>query len=303
MPRTPIPIHTSDHHAPHRHVGELIDILARAPLSEWVRERAIRAFELLGEAEGRIHGVPADAGRPARGRGDGCAGRRRGCDRGIRAAGHRPDLPSPGCGRQRLGARGARDDPGACARHCGAAGGPGDRHRTARSSAKRRLRPAPCCFACCRRGPRPRAGESWARGAWGAGGRDPEAYPNALRLIVAEAAGEAGDVAVLSTDLDDLSPEYLEPLREALFDGGRARRADVGDADEEGPDRVPGGGGSAPSGGRSGHRRPRPAQHDRGRASPDGAAVHRCPGASWKWTPAAGSTCESRCWTRRMGRG
>ncbi|MBA3556803.1 MAG: DUF111 family protein, partial [Gemmatimonadales bacterium] len=45
------------HHAPHRHLGELIGILERAPISEWVRARAVRAFRLLGEAEGRIHGV------------------------------------------------------------------------------------------------------------------------------------------------------------------------------------------------------------------------------------------------------
>jgi uncharacterized protein (DUF111 family) len=57
-------------------------------------------------------------------------------------------------------------------------------------------------------------------GAWGAGGRDPEGYPNALRLILAEPAAEAGEVVVLSTDLDDLSPEYLEPLREALVSAG-----------------------------------------------------------------------------------
>ena len=61
---------------------------------------------------------------------------------------------------------------------------------------------------------------SWAEARGAPGGRDPEAYPNALRLILAEAAGEAGEVAVLSTDLDDLSPEYLEPLREALVDAG-----------------------------------------------------------------------------------
>ena len=59
------------------------------------------------------------------------------------------------------------------------------------------------------------------RGAWGAGGRDPgrlsqraPADPGASRLA------EAGDVVVLSTDLDDLSPEYLEPLREALVAAG-----------------------------------------------------------------------------------
>ena len=57
-------------------------------------------------------------------------------------------------------------------------------------------------------------------GAWGAGGRDPSSYPNALRLILAEPAAEAGDVVLLSTDLDDLSPEYLDPLREALVSAG-----------------------------------------------------------------------------------
>jgi uncharacterized protein (DUF111 family) len=57
-------------------------------------------------------------------------------------------------------------------------------------------------------------------GAWGAGGRNPTSYPNALRLLLAEPVAEAGDVVVLSTDLDDLSPEYLDPLREALVAAG-----------------------------------------------------------------------------------
>jgi uncharacterized protein (TIGR00299 family) protein len=57
-------------------------------------------------------------------------------------------------------------------------------------------------------------------GAWGAGGRNPENYPNALRLILASAAPEAGEVVLLATDVDDLSPEYLDPLREALFAAG-----------------------------------------------------------------------------------
>src|SRR5438270_2479090 len=46
---------------PHgRHVGELVRLVERAPVSEWVRERAVRAFRLVGEAEGRVHGVPAE---------------------------------------------------------------------------------------------------------------------------------------------------------------------------------------------------------------------------------------------------
>src|SRR5687768_214717 len=43
---------------PHgRHVGELVRMVERAPVSDWVKERAIRAFQLVGEAEGKVHGV------------------------------------------------------------------------------------------------------------------------------------------------------------------------------------------------------------------------------------------------------
>src|SRR4030081_1654705 len=43
---------------PHgRHVGELVRLVERAPGSDWVKERAVRAFQLVGEAEGRVHGV------------------------------------------------------------------------------------------------------------------------------------------------------------------------------------------------------------------------------------------------------
>src|SRR5438093_12922530 len=43
---------------PHgRHVGELVQLVERAPISDWVKERALRAFQLVGEAEGRVHGV------------------------------------------------------------------------------------------------------------------------------------------------------------------------------------------------------------------------------------------------------
>jgi uncharacterized protein (TIGR00299 family) protein len=55
---------------------------------------------------------------------------------------------------------------------------------------------------------------------WGAGSRDPADYPNTLRLVLAETANEAGQVVTLSSDMDDLSPEYIEPLREALVAAG-----------------------------------------------------------------------------------
>src|SRR3989449_2701067 len=46
---------------PHgRHVGELLRFVERATVSDWVKERALRAFRLVGEAEGQVHGVPPE---------------------------------------------------------------------------------------------------------------------------------------------------------------------------------------------------------------------------------------------------
>jgi uncharacterized protein (DUF111 family) len=56
--------------------------------------------------------------------------------------------------------------------------------------------------------------------AWGAGTRNPAAYPNALRLILAETVAEAGETVMIATDIDDLNPEYLDPLRDAVVAAG-----------------------------------------------------------------------------------
>ena len=69
---------------------------------------------------------------------------------------------------------------------------------------------------------------------------------------------EAGEVVLLSTDLDDLSPEYLDPLAGGALCGRGARRAGLGDADEEGPGRFSD----------RGHRGP-------GRSRPGGRALFR----------------------------
>lgn len=44
-------------HAPHRHLGAILKIIAAATLPEMVKARASRGFELLGEAEAAMHGV------------------------------------------------------------------------------------------------------------------------------------------------------------------------------------------------------------------------------------------------------
>jgi len=55
----------------------------------------------------------------------------------------------------------------------------------------------------------------------GRGQRNPKHYPNALRILLAEQAAEAGRVVLLATDVDDMSPEYVEPLRQALVAAAR----------------------------------------------------------------------------------
>lgn len=207
------------HQGPHRHVGELIAAVERASLSEWVRERAVRAFQLLAEAEGRVHGVPTDQvvlhevgaldalvdivgaiegfeqlgvtriyNRPvALGSG------------WIRAAHGVIPVPAPATAILLEGIEVGPNGPvvgeattptGAVLLRVLSSGTPPERWRAVQA------------------------------GAWGAGGRNPEEYPNALRLIIAEPALEAGEVVLLSTDVDDLSPEYIDPLREALFAAG-----------------------------------------------------------------------------------
>jgi hypothetical protein len=215
--------HGHDGHAgapgPHRHIGELIALVQKAELSPWVRERAVLAFELLGEAEGRIHGLPADQ-VPLHEVGavdalidivGGIEGfEQLGIDRiynrpvalgsgWVRAAHGVMPVPAPATAILIEGVEVAPNGPvtGEATTPTGAA-----------------------LLRVLSSGPPPSRWRAVNAGAWGAGGRDPQTYPNALRLLVASSAIEAGEVVLLSTDVDDLSPEYLDPLREALFSAG-----------------------------------------------------------------------------------
>ena len=213
--------HAQSHHshAPHRHVGELIGLIERAPLSQWVRQRAVRAFTLLGEAEGRVHGVaPGHVALHEVGAVDalvdivaGIEGfERLGITRiynrpvavgsgWVRAAHGTIPVPAPATA---LLLEGVEQGPN----------GPVTGEATTPTGA--------VLLRVLSSGAPPERWRAVQAGAWGAGGRNPEGYPNALRLIIAQPVVEAGEVVLLSTDLDDLSPEYLDPLRDALFAAG-----------------------------------------------------------------------------------
>lgn len=56
--------HQHDHGHPaheHRTFGTIRDLIQGSTLSSWVKQRAIAVFERIAQAEGRIHGLPADA--------------------------------------------------------------------------------------------------------------------------------------------------------------------------------------------------------------------------------------------------
>src|SRR6185312_6608741 len=47
-------------HAPHRSLSSILAVIRSASLAERVKERAVRAFQLLGEAEAAIHSIPIE---------------------------------------------------------------------------------------------------------------------------------------------------------------------------------------------------------------------------------------------------
>jgi uncharacterized protein (TIGR00299 family) protein len=53
-------LHHAHSHAAHRPLSAILAIIRSAPLSEAVRQRAMRAFQLLGEVEAAIHSIPVE---------------------------------------------------------------------------------------------------------------------------------------------------------------------------------------------------------------------------------------------------
>lgn len=210
--------HSHDHHDRHRHVGELIAMIERAPLSAWVREHAVRAFTLLGEAEGRVHGIPtADVPLHEVGAWDALVdivGSIEGFEQlGVTEIFSRPVVTGDGWVRAAHGQLPVPAPATAILLEglAVAPNGPVKGEATTPTGA--------ALLRALTRGPPPPHWRATGSG-WGAGTRNPREYPNALRLILAEGVAEAAEVSIVTADLDDLSPEYLEPLREALSAAG-----------------------------------------------------------------------------------
>jgi len=204
---------------PHsRSLGAVMDLVREARVGEGVRERALEAFRLIGEAEGRVHGVEPsavhlhevgaiDAVLDVVGAIEGFA------HLGVEKVYNLPAALGSGWVQT---AHGLLPVPAPATSLLvegleTAVNGPVEGEATTPTGA--------ALLRVLSAGPPP-AMVRIVRNGWGAGTRDPKGYPNALRLLVAEAAEEAREVSVLATDLDDLSPEYIEPLRDAVLAAG-----------------------------------------------------------------------------------
>src|SRR3989475_6705087 len=204
---------------PHgRHVGELVRLVERCPLSDWVKQRAVRAFRLIGEAEGQVHGVAPDKVHLHEvGAVDAVldiVGAIEGFEQlGVEAVYAWPVAVGSGWVEAEHG-RLPVPAPATAILLEGvelASGGPGEGEATTPTGA--------ALVRVLAAGPPPAQWRMLKSGG-GAGQREPKHYPNALRILVAEQATEAGRVALLATDVDDMSPEYVEPLRQALVAAG-----------------------------------------------------------------------------------
>jgi uncharacterized protein (TIGR00299 family) protein len=196
----------------------LLAIIERAPVTPWVRDKAVEALRMLCAEEAMVHGVPVDeVALHEVGALDAIVDIV-GCVEGFEQLGITRIAAMPlalGSGWVRT-AHGVMSVPAPVTARLveGLAIGPNGpvtgEATTPTGAVLLRV------LVNSSIPPRWRAGTT----SWGAGTRDPSTHPNAVRLLLAESSTEAGQVVVLSTDVDDMSPEYLDPLRGALMDAG-----------------------------------------------------------------------------------
>ena len=214
----------SHSHAPHRHLSVILEIIRAARLSEAVKERACRAFQLLGEAEAAIHFIPLESVHFHE----------------VGAVDTIVDIVCAAAGCEALGVDRWIASPlnvGSGTVKC--------QHGTLPV-------PAPASLALLGDAPVYSAGPPMERvtptGAgvlrmlevsygplpamrvkatgYGAGGRDTPGEPNLLRLLVGEEAEATVDadrgepIGVIETVIDDATPQLLAYVSELLLDAG-----------------------------------------------------------------------------------
>jgi hypothetical protein len=212
--------HAAHTHAPHRSLSAIVEIIRAAPLTESVKQRSIRAFHLLGEAEAAIHSVPVEEVHFHE----------------VGAVDTIVDIVCSAAGAEALGVDRWLASPlnvGSGTVVC--------QHGTLPV-------PAPATLALLGAAPVYAAGEPMERvtptGAvllrmldvryeklpavrilktgYGAGGRETAGQPNLLRLLIGEESSDAAteSIAIIETVIDDCNPQLLAYVSEKLLEAG-----------------------------------------------------------------------------------
>jgi pyridinium-3,5-bisthiocarboxylic acid mononucleotide nickel chelatase len=217
---TRVHVHTDEQGHPHRHLPDVEAILDRADIPDPVRTDAKRIFRRLAEAEATAHGTAPDhihfhevGALDAMADVVGAAWgiRHLGLQRlhvspinlgggFIQAAHGKMPVPAPGTAALLVGVP--------------AYGSEIQAELTTPTGA------AILTTLAATYGPMPSMNVQ--RVAYGAGGRDLREQPNFLRLMIGEAPGDfdRDQVIVLEATIDDMNPQFFEPLMDRLFEAG-----------------------------------------------------------------------------------
>lgn len=215
-------VHTHEHaHDAHRSLSAILGIIKSAPLSDSVKARASRAFQLLGEAEARIHAMPIEQVHFHE----------------VGAVDTIVDIVCAAVGSEHLKA-----DRWMCSSLNVGSGTVNCAHGTLPV-------PAPATLALLGDAPIYSAGPAMERvtptgaailrmldveyaalpalriasAGYGAGGRDTPGQPNLVRLLVGEEAAQQNtleSIAILETVIDDSTPQLIAYVSELLLEAG-----------------------------------------------------------------------------------
>lgn len=207
-------------HPAHRSLSKILEIIRSAPLTEKVKERSIRAFQLLGEAEAAIHSIPVEEVHFHE----------------VGAVDTIVDIVCAAAGAEELGVARWLSTPlnvgsGTVVCQHGtlpvpapatltllgdapvyAAGTPMERVTPTGAAVLRML---DVCYA-------PLPAMRILQTGYGAGGRETPGEPNLLRLLVGEDTSDATDdsIAIIETVIDDSNPQVLAYVSEKLLAAG-----------------------------------------------------------------------------------
>ena len=209
-------------HAPHRSLSAILAIIHSAPLSESVKARAARAFELLGQAEAKIHSIPVETVHFHE----------------VGAVDTIVDIVCAAAGCEALGVDRWLASPlnvgsGTVVCQHGTLPVPapatvallGDAPVYAAGPPMERVTPTGAAvLRMLDVGYAPLPALRIKSAGYGAGGRDTPGEPNLLRILVGETdatpAGQSESIAIIETVIDDSSPQLLGYVSDLLLASG-----------------------------------------------------------------------------------